>query len=581
MQPDQSISRRTFLRLSGASFALLTMAGVTACGPADESTQSRGVERIGASIPAATFQPDLELTLTARQDEVAILPGAPTKVWRYAATVEQGDPASVQPVPDSYLGPIIRVQRGQKVRIHFKNELPEASIVHWHGLLVPSDMDGHPDAVVEPGASYTYEFEVRNRAGSYWFHPHPHGRTGPQVYNGLAGLFLVSDEEERGLELPRGEQDIPLVLQDRTFDANNQLVYMAAGMGGMMDQMMGFLGERILVNGQPDTQLPVATRAHRLRLYNGSNSRIYKLAWSNGMPMTVIGTDGGLLAEPVERPYVTLGPAERVEVWADFRSEAVGSALKLQSLAFSGVEAGMMMGGMPQSNMMQNMMGMAAALPNGEPFDVLTVQVAREEAESLTLPTQLPPIEHHAVADAVNGDQPRHFTFAMDNNMAWTINGRTFVMDEVAEDETVHFGDLELWHFYNGMTATGSDTSAGGMMGGMMGHGGHMGHGNQSDQNNQSGMMGGGMMDFMAHPVHLHGVQFQVVARTIDDDQRAGWETVKEGYVDVGWKDTVLMMPGEMVQVLMRFDAYAGRYLYHCHNLEHEDQGMMRNFEIV
>lgn len=108
-----------------------------------------------------------------------------------------------------------------------------------------------------------------------------------------------------------------------------------------------------------------------------------------------------------------------------------------------------------------------------------------------------------------------------------------------------------------------------------------MGHGNQSDQSNQSGMMSGGMMDFMAHPVHVHGVQFQVVARTIDDAQRAGWETVKDGYVDAGWKDTVLMMPGETVQVLMRFDGYAGRYLYHYHNLEHEDQGMMRNFEIV
>ncbi|MEZ4681342.1 MAG: multicopper oxidase domain-containing protein [Caldilineaceae bacterium] len=581
MQADQSISRRTFLRLSGASFALLTAAGMSGCGPVGEPTQSQTQiqtrEQSSERASATALQPNLELTLTAQQDEVAILAGAPTKVWRYTATVEEGDPASVQPVPDSYLGPIIRVQRGQTVRIHFRNELPEASIVHWHGLLVPSAMDGHPDAVVEPGQSYTYEFEVRNRAGSYWFHPHPHGRTGAQVYNGLAGLFLVSDEEEETLDLPRGDYDLPLVLQDRTFDANNQLVYMANGMGGMMDGMMGFLGEQILVNGQPGPQLPVATRVYRLRLYNGSNSRIYKLAWSNGMPMTVIGTDGGLLGEPVERDYVTLGPAERVEVWADFREEAVGSEVKLQSLAFSGVEAGMMMGGMP----MHTMMDTTAALPNGAPFDVLTVQVAREEAETLTLPTELTPIEHHAVADAVNGDQPRHFTFAMDNNMAWTINGRTFAMDEVAEEETVRFGDLEVWHFYNGMVATGSDASSGGMMGGMRGHGGHMGHGNQSGQRDQGGMMGGGMMDFMAHPVHVHGVQFQVIDRTIDDAQRSGWETVKDGYIDAGWKDTVLMMPGETVQVLMRFDSYAGRYLYHCHNLEHEDLGMMRNFEIV
>ncbi|MEZ4619354.1 MAG: multicopper oxidase domain-containing protein [Caldilineaceae bacterium] len=255
MQADQSISRRTFLRLSGASFALLTAAGMSGCGPVGEPTQSQTQiqtrEQSSERASATALQPNLELTLTAQQDEVAILAGAPTKVWRYTATVEEGDPASVQPVPDSYLGPIIRVQRGQTVRIHFRNELPEASIVHWHGLLVPSAMDGHPDAVVEPGQSYTYEFEVRNRAGSYWFHPHPHGRTGAQVYNGLAGLFLVSDEEEETLDLPRGDYDLPLVLQDRTFDANNQLVYMANGMGGMMDGMMGFLGEQILVNGQP------------------------------------------------------------------------------------------------------------------------------------------------------------------------------------------------------------------------------------------------------------------------------------------------------------------------------------------
>ena len=116
-----------------------------------------------------------------------------------------------------------------------------------------------------------------------------------------------------------------------------------SGMGhnvdSMTEQTMGLLGDRILVNGQVDFTLPVATRAYRLRLLNGSSSRIYKLAWSNDLPMTVVATDGGLLEQPVQSPYITLSPGERVELWADFSQEAVGSEVKLQSLAFSGVEA--------------------------------------------------------------------------------------------------------------------------------------------------------------------------------------------------------------------------------------------------
>ncbi len=575
MQTHFPISRRTFLRLGGTTLAVATVGTLANCGPGSMRPTQRAAAPMTVPMavpptPDPAFVPDVELTLTATTGAVALLDGTPTNVWHYQGVLQQGPPETLQTLPDSYLGPIIRVHQGQKVRIHLENDLPEATIIHWHGLIVPPAMDGHPDQVINPGERYVYEFEVQNRAGSYWFHPHPHGRTGPQVYNGLAGLFLVSDEEEQALVLPRGEQDIPLVIQDRTFDGDNQLVYMASGMGGMMDQMMGFLGDRILVNGQTDTLLPVATRAYRLRLYNGSNSRVYKLAWSNGMPMTVLGTDGGLLAQPVQHDYVTLGPAERVELWADFSKEAVGSSLTLQSLAFSGVEAGMM-----GNNMMG--MEMGTTLPNGEPFDVLTVQVERSEIETLMLPTQLATIARYQVADAVNSTQPRQFTFAMDNNMAWTINGRTFVMNEVAEEETVRFGDLEVWEFVNAMVGTASNGESGGMMGGMMGGGGHMNHGNQSDQ---AGMMSGGMMDFMAHPVHMHGVQFQVIERTIETDQSAGWATLSEGFVDGGWKDTVLVMPGERVKVLVRFDGYPGMYLYHCHNLEHEDQGMMRNFLI-
>jgi len=277
--------------------------------------------------------------------------------------------------------------------------------------------------------------------------------------------------------------------------------------------------------------------------------------------MMVIATDGGLLEKPLARPYITLAPGERVELWADFRTQTVGAEIKLQSLAYSGVEAGMM--------------EHTTELPNGAPFDVLTVKVDKEEAETLTLPTQLTRMERYLVADAGNQSAPRQFVLSMDNNMNWTINGRTFGMDEVAADEQIQFGALEVWEFVNEIP-TGM---MGGMMGGMM-HSTHDAQSTTGTMQMQSTMMGG-MQDFMAHPMHLHGVQFQVVERQIAKEQQVGWETVKDGYVDEGWKDTVLVMPGERVKLLMRFADYRGMYVYHCHNLEHEDMGMMRNYVVA
>jgi blue copper oxidase len=210
-------------------------------------------------------------------------------------------------------------------------------------------------------------------------------------------------------------------------------------------QMMGILGDRILVNGRPDATLPVTTQPYRLRVLNGSNARIYKLGWSTGAPLTVIGTDGGLLAAPVTKPYVMLAPGERVELWADFSGAEVGSEFKLVSLPFEGVEAGAMA--------MMGMMHAAPSLPNGAAFDIMTFAVTEAVAHTATLPATLLPVETLAAAAAVNAAAPRPFIFAMDDAMNWTINGRTFAMDAVADDEKVRFGDTELWELVNLMAA--------------------------------------------------------------------------------------------------------------------------------
>ncbi len=530
--PKQYMSRRKFLALSGGGVAALVVA---ACSPTTggTTTTSPGTSTTtGASAPPTTTggPVDVEIALRAAPDSVEILPGSTSDVWRYTAEVTQGDPAVVTAVAGSYLGPTFRFRRGQRVRIVFDNAIPDESIVHWHGLDVPEDMDGHPRFAVPEGGRYVYEFTVENRAGTYWYHPHPHGRTGPQAYAGMAGLILISDDEEDSLSLPSGEFDLPVVVQDRAFDGD-RLVYLP---NGMMDQMTGFLGDEILVNGKPDASFDVAARSYRLRILNGSNSRIYKLAWDDGEPLTILTTDGGLLEAPVTRPYVTLGPAERVDLWVDFSSASVGDTRKLVSLPFIAPTMGMM--------------GGSSSLPLGAGFDVASFTIDREAASTDPLPETLSDPGFASLEDAVNRDAARVVTLSMAGG-GWSLNGRRFEMLEVAPEEEVVFGTTEIWEFYN----------AGGGMGGGMGGGG-----------------GGGL----PHPMHMHGQQFQVVSRTVDASGSEAWNTVREGYVDEGWKDTVLVMPGERVRVLRRFTSFPGLFLYHCHNLEHEDMGMMRNFRI-
>jgi FtsP/CotA-like multicopper oxidase with cupredoxin domain len=201
----------------------------------------------------------------------------------------------------------------------------------------------------------------------FWYHSHAHGeqggRVGFQSYAGLAGLLIIEDDEERKLKLPAGQNELNLVLQDRTFSSSNELIYLESGMGAMMERMRGFLGDRILVNGVPPTSQKVATRPYRVRVLNGSNSRIYKLAWSDGRPVTVIGADGGPLQEPEEKPYVVLAPAQRLDIWLDLSQASPGATLELISDSY---EAGMMSDTMMDSGMMGGMGGgMGGGGPGG------------------------------------------------------------------------------------------------------------------------------------------------------------------------------------------------------------------------
>jgi blue copper oxidase len=482
----------------------------------------RGGAPSGEAVAAASSgPPEVEAVLRATAAEVMLDPRSKrvTRVWRYEGRLLQGPAEALTWSPDGYLGPTFRVRPGQRVRIRFENALDEDSVVHWHGLDVSEDNDGHPRLAVGPGGARVYDFQVGARPATYWYHPHPHERTAPQVYAGLAGLFIVSDGDEEARGLPGRAFELPLVLQDRTLGRDGQLVYEP-------NPMMGLQGERFFVNGRESPAFEVRAGSYRLRILNGSNARIYKLAWSDGSPLVVIGSDGGLLAAPVTRPYLMLAPGERAEVWADFGR---AGDVALESLPFSpgGMGGGMMGGGMMGR-------GMTGGAGEGDGIARPLCRFAvRGPGRRLSLPQRLDPPVFRSPEEVANPHDPRRFAVSM-GMMTWLLNGRPFEMNEVAPNERIRRGVTEDWEFANP----------------------------------------GGMMA-LPHPIHVHGGQFQLVAR----GGRAP-SSVAEGRVEEGWKDTFLLMPGERVRLRVRFPHHQGLFMYHCHNLEHEDMGMMRNFRV-
>lgn len=451
------------------------------------------------------------LNLTARPMSFPILPGEATQTWSYEGTYLSGIAAPRA----GYLGPILRVKRDAYLTVDFTNLLPEETTVHWHGLDVPAIMDGHPMMAVAPGQKFNFAFRMLNRGGTYWFHPHPHMRTAYQVMMGMAGVLVVEDPAETGLNLPSGSRDRVYVIQDRTFDAQNQWSYNPGGAGG-------FLGTRIVINGQVEVVEEVGTAVYRLRFLNGSNTRIYKLGWSNGMPMTVIAGDHGLLTAPRQLPYVMLSPGERVEIWADFREVPLGQVVTLQSQTFD-----------------PGWTGGPATLPQGYYCHLMDFRVAQALQDTRTLPATLSKIEPYRLEDATNQSNPRVISITR-ASAQWLLNGAPYGLYDILPNEIVPRGELQVWEFRN-------DTG----------------------------------MNIMAHPMHLHSAPFQILDRTTLPAFQTYYDTVKLGLVDEGWKDTFLIMPGQRVRILTKFPNFTGRFLYHCHNLEHEDMGMMRNFDIV
>ncbi len=475
-------------------------------------------------------------------------------------TIETPDGSWITPMwryNNNALPVIIRTDRGNAMTLNLDNQLDSNSTIHWHGFKIPAAMDGGPDTPVAANGTKAYTFTMDQPAAPLWFHPHPDMETGKQVYMGLAGVYLLEDNITKTLEannaLPSGDKDTVLLVQDRRFDGNatdavRNLKYMDMDM-----DMDGMLGDTILVNGSVVPKQNVSNTLHRYRLYNVSNARNYKFALSDGSAFKVIGTDGGLLDEPTDVTSVTLGAAERVEIVIDFSNYAVGSKVMLVSQPFNGDMMGMM-GGMNGMNGMGNMgnmngnMGnmnngmsagsMAGMAANGAGLSIMRFDINATETETVTLYTALPANAEiktrHTSIDVTNATE-RQFLMTMGgmgnmqdanmSQMSFVINGKTF--DPTRVDEFIDAGATEIWNIRN--------------------------------------------MSPMAHPFHAHAIQYQILSRN----------GVAATGIDLGWKDTFLVQPGETVKVIGKFEAInTGDYMYHCHILEHEDAGMMGYFRV-
>lgn len=529
------MKRREFLKLVGISAFFMVVPrpvfamGDTMGGSLDSMDQTGFVTPLlrpghhGGML--GIFHPKKPFIISAKPGAATILPETKTDLLIYEVKGAMG----------GLINPVLWVKKGQQVAATLKNGLTYPTIIHWHGLIVDGKNDGGPGEAIPAGGSYDYSYQVRNRGGTYWYHPHPFGFTSEQAYRGLASFYIVDDEDEqrlrRSLDLRLGKTDIPVVIQDKRLDADAQLMYEPTE----EEWFMGFLGDTILANLTPKPYLDVQTRIYRFRFLNGSNARIYRLAFVKGnekKAFSIIGTDGGLLASPIEASEVFLSPGERVDVLLDLSRDKKGDVIFLKSLAF---------------DPMDNEMGMSAVLalpnsmeeipPNGAELYIMKLRVKTARAYSRPIPQELSTVSPIDVSNASTRE-----ILLSQTDMKWFINNVNYSDDPTFFPIEVAKNTVEIWEIMNDMLS-------------------------------------------MPHPMHIHGFQFQVLER-IDSPQQVRDLTDAEGLLptDKGWKDTVLIWPGEKVRIAIDFSQdFSGEqnYVFHCHNLEHEDVGMMINYRVV
>lgn len=377
-------------------FGLLLVFGLAGCNSNETVTNVGKLEFQQALKIPELLEPTIEsdgtkhFSLTMEPGTTEFFPGEITDTWG---------------INGSYLGPTIRVSRGDKVSFDVVNKLGETSTLHWHGMMLPPAMDGGPHQMIEAGETWSPHWTIDQPSATTWYHPHLHGKTAQHVYRGLAGMFIIDDEDSKKLPSNYGVDDIPLIVQDKLFTSDGQL-------SEDDDTPYGMLGDEILVNGTYDPFLKVTASQVRFRLLNGSNARAYNFGFTDGRSFQLVANDAGLLNEPVTLERFMLSPGERAEIVVAFE---------------------------PEEETILRSYSSGAGITNGE-FDLLKIVADSELTGSSPISKQLSSIEPIEVpADA----KVRQFKLTMENE----INDK--LMDMYRIDEVVPAGTKEIWEIHN------------------------------------------------------------------------------------------------------------------------------------
>ncbi|HUB48142.1 MAG TPA: multicopper oxidase CueO [Acetobacteraceae bacterium] len=470
------------------------------------------------------------IAFDARAATARFLPGQSTATYGYNA---------------AFLGPALRLRRGQGVTIYFTNRLPEPTTVHWHGLIIPGNVDGGPHQAIAPGGRWHVLLPIDQQAATLWFHPHFYPTTAAQVIKGLAGLLIIDDDDTDRLALPSrwGIDDIPLVIQDRRFRRDGQFFERM----NIIAVTSGYVGTVPLVNGAHYPEARTARGWLRVRLLNGSNARSYLLKASDDRSLYVIGSDGGLLESPVEMQQIVMHAGERFEVMVDCRS---GTPFDLVALP-----AGAPIMRLP---------------PFDGPVPLVTIRPDRGDGPG-QLPAslaKLPPLP--AVLPAVSQDLVMNM-FRDQAGMMPLMKAGLMAMAKSGKSDPAVIARVTQLIKEDPELSRAAQLSANGVNGKPFALG-EVGFTARRGELLRWRISEGG--DQMLHPVHIHGCQFRILS---ERGQKP------EAY-RAGWKDIAPISAGGVSEILVRFPHPAradAPYMAHCHILEHEDSGMMAQFTVA
>lgn len=515
----------------------------------------------------------------------------PTRLWAYDGQVP---------------GPTIEVRRGQRIRVVWQNEitgsypvvgvevpnvapgvtpgpgrdgaaplplvaaLPPWTVVHLHGSRTGGGNDGWPDNAFLPGNAQLSEYPNDQQATALWYHDHAMAITALNVMTGLAGMYLIRDDEEDRLHLPRGDYEVPLILADRNFDTDaggnltGQLLHKVGILSTQPEKVtLPFLGPFTMVNGVIWPHFDVDARWYRFRMLNASNSRFYTLELHDEKGALVpgalrqIGTDSGLLPAPLALDRIILAPAERADVLVDFHAFQ-GRSLTLVNTSSPPNDPAT---GTPNPDIMQFRV---KAHPSPDNFRLpaklspsfvrLTHDNLPEDHMHRWLVLVLPATGHPEMWEMKEIDAPPP-NLPADGIVQVTLADGVKTLQRISRDFKdaanfyVEYNGWEQWSILNASPVN--------------------------------------------HPMHIHLIQFQALSRddydfTSFDPVKGGTSTplTRKGPLPVdpneqGWKDTIRVDGGQLVRVAGQFGGGNGRYVYHCHILEHEDEGMMRTFVVM